>query len=316
MAATLVAELPEGDAWLYEAKLDGYRALALKDADRVRLFSRRGNDLTRSYQAVEHAVRQLRAEAALIDGEIVAFDEHGYPSFQQLQNRTSRRTVIRYFAFDLLHLDGEDLTRAPLGERKRRLASLLRGSEVEFSESLPGTAAKVIEAVTRVGLEGVVAKRRDSRYEPGKRSHAWQKLKLGHRQEFVIGGYKPENTNFQSLVVGYYEGKTLKFAGRVRAGFTPALRHTVFERIKTLEVPSCLFADLPSGRTGRWGEGVTAQDMTILKWVKPKLVAEFSFVEWTDHGHLRHVRFLGLRDDKIPREVRRETPRSLADPRV
>ena len=177
-----------------------------------------------------------------------------------------------------------------------------------FSAELPGSADDVIQAVADVGLEGVVAKRRDSRYESGKRSGAWQKFKLQQRQEFVIGGYKPENTNFQSIVVGYYEDKKLRFAARVRAGFTAAQRAALFELLYPLKAEKCPFADLPSGKTGHWGEGVTAEDMKVLKWVKPTLVAEIAFTEWTRDGHLRHSAFVGLRQDKDARSVVREHP--------
>jgi bifunctional non-homologous end joining protein LigD len=306
MAAALVSELPVGDQWLYEAKFDGYRAIAIKDGAAVRILSRRGNDLSKDYPAVVAGLRQLAASSATLDGEIIAFDEDGRPSFQQLQHRAAARSSIRYFVFDLLFLNGEDLTVLSLEDRRQRLPALLRSTSIEFSHELPGAVDDVIQAVAQVGLEGIVAKRRDSRYEAGKRSGAWQKFKLKHRQEFVIGGYKPESRSFQSLVVGYYENRTLRFAGRVRAGFTPAQRTALFERLKPLQVEQCPFADLPSARTGHWGEGVTAEDMKVLKWVRPRLVVEIAFTEWTRDGHLRHSSFVGFRPDKRPSEVVRE----------
>jgi bifunctional non-homologous end joining protein LigD len=306
MAAVLVDKLPVGDEWLYEAKFDGYRAMAFKDGAAVTVLSRKGNDLTSDYPQVRSAVGDLPASLAVIDGEIVAFDQEGRPSFQQLQHRSARGTAIRFFAFDLLHLNGSDLRDLPLDERRKKLERLLRKSGVQFSEELPGTPEHVIQAVADVGLEGVVAKRRTSRYEAGKRSGAWQKFKLQHRQEFVIGGYKPESWNFQSLVVGYYDDNMLKFAGRVRAGFTAAQRAAVFSRLKLLAAARCPFGDLPTSKTSHWGEGVTEEDMKELQWVRPKLVAEIAFTEWTRDGHLRHSTFLGLRDDKNVREVTRE----------
>ncbi|RPI57401.1 MAG: hypothetical protein EHM55_01900 [Acidobacteria bacterium] len=306
MAALLVERLPSGDAWLYEAKFDGYRALVMKDGAKVRILSRKGHDLTADYPSVRDAVAALNAKSALLDGEIVAFDESGRPSFQQLQHRSARVTAIRYFAFDLLHLNGADLQSEPLMARRNALQNLVSRSGVEFSDELPGSAHQVIQAVAQVGLEGVVAKRRDSRYEPGKRSGAWQKLKVKQRQEFVIGGYKPEDRNFQSVVVGYYDGKTLRFAARVRSGFTPAQRTALFERLRPLKTETCPFADLPTGKTGHWGEGVTEEDMKILKWVKPTLVADIAFTEWTREGHLRHSAFVGLRPDKHAGDVVRE----------
>ncbi len=305
MAALLVDRLPSGGEWLYEAKFDGYRALAMKDGAKVRLVSRKGNDLTADYPVVRAAVASLPARSALIDGEIVAFDESGRPSFQQLQHR-SRGTAIRYFAFDLLELNGTDLKSQPLTARRDALEHLIAGSDVEYSAELAGSPDDVARAVAQVGLEGVVAKRRDSRYEAGRRSGAWQKFKLQQRQEFVIGGFKPENKTFQSIVVGYYEGKKLRFAGRVRAGFTAAQRAALFDRLRPLTVRECPFDDLPTGKTGHWGEGVTAEDMKTLTWVTPVLVAEVAFTEWTRDGHLRHSVFVGLRNDKDARAVVRE----------
>src|SRR5687768_3595621 len=306
MAALLVGALPTGDEWLYEAKFDGYRALAVKNGASVKLLSRKGNDLTADYPAIRQAVATVKAKSALIDGEIVAFDESGRPSFQHLHHRSAKPAAIRYFAFDLLHLDGNDVRANPLHDRRASLQRVLRGSGVEFSAELPGSPDDVIEAVRSVGLEGVVAKRRDSKYEGGKRSGVWQKFKVQLRQEFVIGGYKPENRNFQSIVVGYYEHDKLRFAGRVRAGFTAAQRAALFELLEPLKTDACPFTDLPSGRTGHWGEGVTAEDMKKLKWVKPKLVAEIAFTEWTRDGNLRHSAFVGMRTDKDARTVVRE----------
>ena len=308
MAALLVDALPTGDEWLYEAKFDGYRALAVKEGANVKLLSRKGNDLTADYPAIRQTVEALQTKSAILDGEIVAFDESGRPSFQHLHHRSAKPTAIRYFVFDLLALNGKDLKTEPLEARRAALKKIVAGTEVQFSEELPGTAEDVIQAVTQVGLEGVVAKRRDSRYESGKRSGMWQKFKVQLRQEFVIGGYKPENNNFQSIVVGYYENKKLRFAARVRSGFTDAQRAALFELLRPLKTENCPFTDLPSSRTGHWGEGVTAEDMKILKWVNPRLVAEIAFTEWTRDGNLRHSAFVGLREDKDARTVVREHP--------
>jgi bifunctional non-homologous end joining protein LigD len=208
----------------------------------------------------------------------------------------------------LLHLNGKDLQIEALTTRRAALQKNPRRLGRGVSAELPGSAEDVIHAVTEVGLEGIVAKRRDSRYESGKRSGVWQKFKLQQRQEFVIGGYKPENNNFQSIVVGYYEKKKLRFAARVRAGFTAAQRAALFELLRPLKTETCRFADLPSGKSGHWGEGVTAEDMKALRWVKPRLVAEIAFTEWTRDGHLRHSAFAGLRTDKDARSVVREDP--------
>jgi bifunctional non-homologous end joining protein LigD len=305
MTAKVVHALPEGRAWLYEVKLDGYRALLLKDGERVHIRSR--NAKTLAYPAVEAAARKLQVGSVVLDGEIVAIDDKGYPSFQALQHRSAHAThAIVYYAFDVLHLEGQDLTRLPLEERRRHLPDIVRGSKILISQELPGTATQVIAAVHRLGLEGVIAKRRDSRYEPGQRSGAWVKLKLEKQQEFVIGGYRPGAHGVDALLVGYYEGRPLRFAGKVRAGFTPHLRRDVCALLKPLHASTCPFADLPSSRTSHWGAGVTAEEMKEMQWVKPRLVAQVRFVEWTAEGRLRHAAFLGLRTDKAAHTVKRE----------
>jgi bifunctional non-homologous end joining protein LigD len=307
MMAKLTDKLPEGEQWTYEVKWDGYRALLLKSSDRVRLLSRKDNDLTATYPTIEAAGRHLKAETAIIDGEIVALDSKGKPSFQALQHRSAHRNyAIVFYAFDLLHVDGEDLTQLPLSERRKRLVSIVKGSRVLLSDPLPGTAQQVIQAVSRVGLEGVIAKRKDSRYQSGERSGAWVKLKLDKQQEFVIGGYRPGPNGVDALLVGYYEQKQLRFAGKVRAGFTPHLRREVFESLKPIQIAKCPFVDLPNSKPSHWGGGVTAEQMAEMTWVKPKLVAQIRFVEFTNDGHLRHAAFLGLRSDKRASEVRRE----------
>jgi DNA ligase D-like protein (predicted ligase) len=305
MTAKVVQALPEGPEWLYEVKLDGYRALLLKDDGHVQIRSRNEKALT--YPEVEAAAARLKADSVVLDGEIVALDEQGRPSFQALQHRKAHpRHAIVYYAFDVLHLNGQDLTRLPLTDRRKHLSAVIKGTVILISQELPGTAAQVIAAVQRLGLEGVIAKRKDSRYGAGQRSGAWVKLKLDKQQEFVIGGYRPGNHGVDALLVGYYEGKVLKFAGKVRAGFTPHLRREVFAVLKPLHTPKCPFIDLPSRRTSHWGAGVTAEEMAAMQWVKPKLVVQVRFVEWTAEGHLRHSAFLGLRTDKAPLAVRRD----------
>ena len=306
MAATLVQALPEGDDWLYEVKLDGYRALVVKDGADVQLRSRNDRNLTAAYPTVAAAGSRIHAARAIVDGEIVAVDARGRPSFQALQNRGSYPGyVIAFYAFDLLHLDGEELTALPLETRKRRLTDLLRGSGLLLSASLPGTASQVIAAVRQLGLEGVVAKRKSSAYLPGVRSASWQKLKLDRQQEFVIGGYRPGTHGIDALLVGFYEEGRLLFAGKVRAGFTPHVRRDVHAKLRPLHAAPCPFADLPDSRSSRWGGGVTAEQMAEMQWLRPVLVAQIRFVEWTVDGHLRHAAFVGLRDDKGAAEVTR-----------
>ncbi|HWN21937.1 MAG TPA: non-homologous end-joining DNA ligase [Gaiellaceae bacterium] len=306
MAAKVVNTLPEGPEWIYEVKLDGYRALLMKHDGQVRIRSR--NEKPLSYPQVEAAGRRLKAESVVLDGEIVAVDEKGHPSFQALQHRGAHpQHAIVFYAFDVLHLNGEDLTQLPLEARRSHLPKVVQNSGVLISQELPGTAQQVIAAVQRLGLEGVIAKRKGSRYTASERGGAWVKLKLDKQQEFVVGGYRPGTQGVDALLVGYYEGKALTFAGKVRAGFTPHIRREVFEQLKPLHASKCPFADLPNSKPSRWGAGVTAEEMDEMQWLTPTLVAQIRFVEWTADGHLRHAAFLGLRGDKAAREVRRET---------
>jgi bifunctional non-homologous end joining protein LigD len=307
MAARVVDALPDGPDWMYEVKFDGYRALLIKNGARVWIRSRNDKDLTTAYPAVAAAGRRLRADSATVDGEVVAVDADGHPSFQALQHRSAYpRHAIAFYAFDLIHLDGEDLREKSLDERRRALARVLDDSGVLLSIELPGSSEQVIDAVRNLGLEGVIAKRRQSRYTPGDRNNAWVKLKLDRQQEFVVGGYRPGPHGIDTLLVGYYEGKNLKFAGKVRAGFTPHLRRDVYAKVKPLASERCPFVDLPNSRASHWGGGVTAEQMHEMQWLTPKVVAQIRFVEWTAEEHLRHASFLGLREDKAATRVRRE----------
>ncbi len=308
MKATAVDVLPSGDGWVYEVKWDGYRALAIKHADSVRLLSLKNRGLSADFPDVVRAIGGIAAGTALLDGEVVAVNAEGKPSFQMLQNRGSlgRDWHIVYYAFDLLNLEGTDLTQKPLSERKAKLRDLIAGSGVRYSAELTGDPAAIVESIKNAGLEGVIAKRRDSKYQARTRSLDWLKLKLGHTQEFVIGGYNPDGETFQSLLVGYFKGAKLLFAGKVRQGFNPPARRKLFESFAGLTTVRCPFANLPSSKKSHFGEGVTAEDMKKLRWLKPKLVAQVQFAEWTTYGLLRHATFLGLRDDKSAREVVRE----------
>jgi bifunctional non-homologous end joining protein LigD len=309
MAAQPVEVLPEGNVWLYEPKLDGYRALLLKDGKRVQLLSRNEKDLTRMYPTVTAAALRLKAQQAVIDGEIVALSEDGRPSFQALQHRSSHpKHRVVFYVFDALNVNGRELMSEPLTERRAQLPRIIGDDEViRLSMDLPGSATEIVRALRAAGLEGVIAKRKDSAYQPGERSNDWVKLKLERQQEFVIGGYRPDGTiGFDALLVGYYQGKKLLFAGKVRAGLIPHVRREVLAGLKPLRTSRCPFANLPDAEIARWGGGISAEQMREMQWTEPQLVAQIRFTEWTAENRLRHAAFLGLRIDKTASEVRRE----------
>lgn len=301
--------LPEGPQWQYELKFDGFRAIAFKTDGKVQLRSRNNKDFNSKYREVVTALAAM-PEDTVIDGEVVALDQSGRPSFNALQNYgAGSGVVIVYYVFDLLVLEGRDVTSEPLGRRRELLERevLSRLDEpIRQSPTLDASLADLIRSVKAQGLEGLVAKRIDSRYEPGLRSGAWQKMRVNRGQEFVIGGYTVGGATFDALVFGYYEGEDLLYAGRTRNGFTPGLRAELLCKFKPLETSECPFANLPEKKAGRWGVGLTAAKMSDCRWLRPQLVGQFEFVEWTADGHLRHSRFMGLRDDKRPWDVRRE----------
>jgi DNA ligase D-like protein (predicted ligase) len=294
--------------WFYELKLDGYRAIAFKSGGRLQLRSRNDNDFTSRYAAVVRGLSNLPDET-VVDGEVVAFDEEGRPSFNLLQNYNSSATPIAYFVFDVLVLRGRDVTREPLSARQALLESKVLphlADPVRYVAPLEGSLQTLVHSVKTHGFEGLVAKRRDSRYEPGLRSGAWRKMRVNRGQEFVIGGYTIGTRTFDALVIGYYQDGQLLYASRTRNGFTPALRAQLFRKFRGLESDICPFANLPETKSGRWGVGLTARKMAECRWLKPVLVGQFEFVEWTADEHLRHTRFVALRDDKDARKVTRE----------
>jgi bifunctional non-homologous end joining protein LigD len=304
-----VTTVPEGvRPWLYEIKLDGYRAEAVKSRGKVTLYSRRKHVLNNKFGEVIAALDHLPDET-VIDGELVAIGADGKPSFNLLQNFRSIESHIIFYAFDVLVHKGRVVMQLPLSERRKILAAIIQPQEhVGLSEATSGSAAQIVEFARTHGLEGIVAKRADSVYLPGKRTGLWCKHRIQLSQEFVIGGYVPSRLGVDSIVVGFYRGKDLIFSGRIRAGFVPLTRREVFRKLKPLEVERCPFANLPQKTAGRWGQGLTAEKMDECVWVKPKLVAEVAFLEWTtDANLLRHAAFVGLRQDKNPREVVRET---------
>lgn len=300
--------LPQSTKWAYELKLDGYRALGIKTNGRVHLRSRNNKDFNARYPTIVKALEVLPDET-VVDGEVVALDDFGRPSFNALQNYGSSKAPIFYFLFDVLVLGGQNVMSEHLNVRRDLLSDHVLpklGDPVRRSPELNASLADVINAVRSQGLEGVVAKRLDSGYEPGQRSGAWRKMRINLGQEFVIGGYTLGGKHFDALVFGYYEDGNLLYAARTRNGFTPASRAELQKRFRGLEIDQCPFVNLPEARSGRWGQGLTAEKMTQCRWLKPVLVGQVEYVEWIPDNHLRHSRFIALRDDKTGREVRRE----------
>lgn len=300
--------LPNDPQWEYQLKLDGYRAVAFKHAGRLSLRSRNDNDFSLRYPGVVEGLAGLPDET-VIDGELIAFDESGRPSFNALQTHGSPSTPVIFYVFDLMMLSGRDVMRQPLEARRALLERKVLpklDEPVRYAPALNASLADLIHSVKTQGFEGLVAKRRDSLYEPGLRSGAWQKMRVNRGQEFVIGGYTIGTNPFDALIFGYYDGDRLIYAARTRSGFTPALRVQLFERFKHLETAVCPFANLPEAKSGRWGAGLTKAKMADCRWLEPKLVGQFEFLEWTGEHHLRHSRFVVLREDKRAKDVVRE----------
>jgi DNA ligase D-like protein (predicted ligase) len=300
------AKIPEGPEWTYEIKLDGYRLEAVKRKGAVTLYSRRKNILNQKFGYIAEALDDLPDETVL-DGELVGLDEQRISNFKLLQNFKSAEKQIHYYVFDVLVWKGQSLLGSPLHERRVILAKVVpRNDHIALSVVDTRSAPAILKFVKQHGLEGVIAKRADSKYEPGKRSGLWTKTRINLGQEFVVGGYKPGNP-FDALIVGFYQGKDLLFAARVRAGFVSATRREVFAKIKGLKISKCPFVNLPESAPGRWGQGLTAEKMKSCVWVKPEVVVRIDFAEWTGADKLRHTKFVALRDDKDPRKVVRET---------
>ncbi|AKT40973.1 non-homologous end-joining DNA ligase [Chondromyces crocatus] len=304
--ATLVERPPRGPGWVHEIKIDGYRILAQREGEVVRLSSRRGRDWTEKFPTIAAAVAALPVTSALIDGEVAAVLPDGRTSFQALQGALSRGSDARlyYFAFDLLYLDGRELVSAPLAERKAALETLLagrpEGSKVRLCDHLEEDGVQVLQHACRLGLEGVVSKRADAPYRSG-RNLDWQKSKCTTRQEVVIGGFTdPEagRVGLGALLCGVHDAQgELHYAGRVGTGFTASVLRTLRRRLGAIERKTSPFTERVSGRRG-----------VPVHWVKPVLVAEVEFTEWTEGGQMRHPSFQGLRGDKLASQVVREVP--------
>jgi DNA ligase D-like protein (predicted ligase) len=294
--------------WRYEIKHDGYRAVAIKTEGKIHLRSRNDNDFASRYAAIAEALTALPDET-VVDGEIVAFDQEGKPSFNLLQNHGSSGLPLCFYVFDVMVIGGKDVMKEPLNRRQQILEQKILpklDEPIRYIGELGASLFDLVQSVKASGLEGLVAKRRDSLYEPGLRSGAWQKMRVNRGQEFVIGGYTVGGKSFDALVFGYYEGDNLIYVARTRNGFTPSSRLELAKRFKGLETAVCPFANLPEPKSGRWGAGLTLAKMQECQWLKPKLVGQFEFVEFTPDNHLRHSRFMRLRDDKNPKDVVRE----------
>lgn len=309
--ATLSSRVPNGDQWLHELKFDGYRILAfIERGKKIRLVTRKGNDWTARFPAVADALGELKIKNAILDGEVVSLDKQGVSNFQQLQNsmKTGNAKSLAYYVFDVPYLEGYDLTETPLVERKEVLARVLRSANpdndglVRYSDHIKGQGENVLQHACRSAMEGIIAKRADSAYHQV-RSRDWLKVKCLKQQEFVIGGYsKPggSRVGFGALLLGYYdENGDLIYAGRVGTGFSSQSLKELASELKKRRIDEPPFKNPPTGSERR---GVT--------WVKPELVAEVEFTEWTSDGRLRHPSFQGLREDKPAKEVVREMPKS------
>ncbi len=306
MLATLTERRDFGDDWLLERKFDGERCVARKVGNVVQLESRSGKDLTDTYPEIRAAVAAQPSRDFLLDGEVVAYDDD-QTSFTRLQQRLGStrpspeqvaKYPVVYCVFDLLELDGEDLTARPLVERRARLTRTIRpSSALQHSEAWRSDSQRRFAVACRSGWEGLIAKRADASYVGG-RSKDWLKLKCVWEQEFVIGGYTDpvgSRTDFGALLVGYYEDGFLRYAGKVGTGYTKGTLHDLGIRLRKLETAEPAFVDarpIPRG----------------VHWTRPKLVAQIGFAEWTRDARLRQPRFLGIRDDKSPIEVVRERP--------
>jgi DNA ligase D-like protein (predicted ligase) len=246
----------------------------------------------------------------ILDGEIVALDAKGRPSFNLLQHHKDNAEAVVFYLFDLLAFRGRDVRELPLRQRRELLDEVLASARepLRISAVLDAGPKDLIPAVKSQGLEGIVAKRSDSRYESGERSAHWVKFRVNKGQELVIGGYRPGKTYFDNLTVGYYDdtGKLI-FVAKVKNGFTPDVKKQVLDRLHRLHTKVCPFDNLPEPKTARRGEALTVEAMKNYRWVKPKLVAEVEFTDWTAADHLRHSRFVDLRDDKDAQEVHKES---------
>ena len=301
--ATLVKEAPRGNEWLHELKFDGYRLLCHLQRGQVRLWTRNRKDWTDKFPNVAKALQTLRVQSAILDAEVVAMDSSGRSSFQGLQqaiHKTAGKGLVLE-VFDLIYIEGFNLQRTPLIQRKAVLAQVIgsvHNDVLRYSDHVEGNGAKFFKQACEFGLEGIVSKLADSPYE-STRSHNWQKVKCLRRQEFVIAGYtlSDKGLPFSSLVLGVYEKGKLIYAGRVGTGFSNKLRADLKKMLDRLARPAKPFAEIPKD-----------PDLRRAIWAEPKLVGEVEFTEWTHDNVIRHPSFQGLREDKKATDVVREEP--------
>lgn len=303
--ATLVEKPPTGPEWLHELKYDGYRIGCLVEKAKAKLLSRRELDWTDQFPQVRDAAAQLPLTSAMLDGEVAIVMPDGRTSFQALQNHFSRaeRRGATYFVFDLLHLDGQDLSQLPLEQRKAQLKAVLERAAnpvLRYSEHFDVDGPDFFRSACELGAEGIVSKRRDAKYSPT-RADTWLKTKCVQRQEFVIGGFtEPEGSRvgIGALLLGYYDADgRLVFAGKVGTGkgFTALYLTEMRRGLNSIVQAECPYAKQPPAAIAR-----------LAKWVRPLLVGEVSFTEWTSDGVVRHPSFQGFRQDKRAKDVTRD----------
>ena len=296
MLATLTDGPFDDPGWIFEDKYDGFRMVAKIESGKVTLYSRNGQVISRTYIEVASALEGVKG-SAVIDGELVALDENGVSHFQLLQNALRRKAKLLYCAFDLMFQDSEDLRALPLIERKKRLKAVLpKHRLVAFSRHRKTFGTKFFEEAGRKGLEGIMAKRASSKYLSGARTDDWLKIKTSKRQEVVIAGFTaPKKTRpfFGALVLAVREGDGWRYIGHVGAGFSHAALEEIHGKLIKLKTAKSPFAR-------------KVKDEAVTTWVKPLLVAEVKFTEWTSSGEMRHPVYLGLREDKRAGDVVRE----------
>ena len=295
-----VDRIPEGELWQYELKLDGYRMIAIKQDGDVHLFSRNGISFSLKFPSIVQTLEAMRIKRFILDGEIVALDERGRHSFELLQSIKKSKAPLLFYVFDLLHIDRDDITKRILENRRKRLENefaVLPGT-VQLSPILSGKANDVLTHVKKFEFEGVVAKRLDSLYVPGRTSENWQKQKTQRSDDFLVGGYVPGRYGVEELVVGERRNDDLCFVGSIKNGFVPSTRRKVFDAIKGKEIEKSPFVNLPEKKGPH---RMDREKMTTVRWLRPRIVAEIAFNERTQAGHLRHSKFLRLRN---PADVR------------